>query len=280
MDEKKCIKNDEETFIGTVYLVGGGPGDPGLLTLRGLECLHKADVVVYDRLVNNLLLAHAPQAQMIDVGKEPDHHPIPQEQINHILVEEACRGKIVVRLKGGDPFVFGRGGEEAQALAEAGIRFEIVPGVTSAIAVPAYAGIPVTQRGMANSVTFVTGHCAGHEPLNLNWHALAQGNDTLVFLMGIHYLAQIVTSLIDAGLASTTPAALIEQGTLPEQKIVVGILDNITGKASEIRPPAIIVIGEVVKLHSTLNWFHPNTTIYKDISSSLETLQVPTHHTQ
>lgn len=267
MDEKKCIKNNAEETTGIVYLVGGGPGDPGLLTLRGLDYLHRADVVVYDRLANNLLLDYAPQAQLIDVGKEPDHHPIPQEQINCILIEKAREGKTVVRLKGGDPFVFGRGGEEAQALADAGIPFEVVPGVTSAIAVPAYAGIPVTQRGMASSVTFVTGHCAGREPLNLNWSALAQGNDTLVFLMGIHHLPQIVESLISAGRASETPVALIEQGTLPEQKIVAGTLADILEKASDIRPPAIIVIGEVVKLHSTLNWFHPDATYLSEMSN-------------
>ena len=267
MDEKKCAKNNAEESTGIIYLVGGGPGDPGLLTLRGLECLHKADVVVYDRLANNLLLDFAPQARLVDVGKEPNHHPIPQAQINCILIEQARQGRTVVRLKVGDPFVFGRGGEEAQALAEAGIPFEIVPGVTSAIAVPAYAGIPVTQRGMASSVTFVTGHCAGCEPLNLNWNALAQGNDTLVFLMGIHHLPQIVESLIDAGRASDTPVALIEQGTLPEQKIVVGTLANIIDRASHIQPPTIIVIGQVVKLHSILNWFHPNARHMPEMSS-------------
>ncbi len=258
MEEKQCTKNNNrEKSTGIVYLVGGGPGDPGLLTLRGLDCLHKADVVVYDRLANDLLLNYAPQAQLIDVGKEPNHHPIPQEQINLLLIEQAHQGRIVVRLKGGDPFVFGRGGEEAQALAESGIRFEIVPGVTSAIAVPAYAGIPVTQRGVATSVTFVTGHCASRESLNINWRALAESDGTLVFLMGIQHLPQIVASLMDAGLAPKTPVALIEQGTLPGQKVAAGTLNNITDKASEIRPPAIIVIGEVVKLHSTLDWFKP-----------------------
>ena len=242
---------------GTVYLVGAGPGDPGLLTVRGLECLQKADVVVHDRLANHQLLAYAPQAELIDVGKQPDHHPVPQTRINTILVKEACGGKIVVRLKGGDPFVFGRGGEEAQTLAEANIPFEIVPGVPSAIAVPAYAGIPVTQRGVACSVAFITGHCAGSKPLDLNWQALAEGIDTLVFLMGVHSLPQIVASLIEAGSSPEKPIALIEQGTLPEQKVVTGTLANILEKAAEINPPAIIIIGEVVSLHDTLAWFRP-----------------------
>ena len=173
MPDNNYTDSFEARSSGTVYLVGAGPGDPGLLTLRGLECLQKADVVVHDRLANHQLLAYAALAELIDVGKQPDHHPVPQAQINAILVEEAQKGKSVVRLKGGDPFVFGRGGEEAQALAEAGIPFEIVPGVTSAIAVPAYAGIPVTQRGVACSVAFITGHCAGSKPLDINWQALA-----------------------------------------------------------------------------------------------------------
>jgi uroporphyrin-III C-methyltransferase len=243
---------------GIVYLVGAGPGDPGLLTLRGLECLQKADVVVHDRLANGQLLDFAPDAELIYVGKQPDHHPIPQTQINTILVEEAKKGRTVVRLKGGDPFVFGRGGEEAQALTEAGISFEIVPGVTSAIAVPAYAGIPVTQRGTACSVAFITGHCANSKPLDINWEALSQGVDTLVFLMGVHNLPTIVTSLLEAGCPPDKPIALIEHGTLPEQKVVTGTLANILEGAAEIKPPAIIIVGEVVDLHNALNWFKPD----------------------
>lgn len=258
MRENNYTNNSEDLPNGIVYLVGAGPGDPGLLTLRGLECLRKADVVVHDRLANAQLLAHAPQAERIDVGKQPDHHPIPQTRINAILVEQARQGKIVVRLKGGDPFVFGRGGEEAQALVEAGIPFEIVPGVTSAIAVPAYAGIPVTQREMACSVAFITGHCAGSRPLDLNWGTLAQGIDTLVFLMGVHNLQVIVASLMGAGCPPERPVALIEQGTLPEQKVVTGTLANILEKAAEIKPPAIIIVGEVVNLHSMLDWFKPD----------------------
>ena len=258
MRENNYTNNSEYSPGGIVYLVGAGPGDPGLLTLRGLECLQKADVVVHDRLANSQLLAHAPQAELIDVGKQPDHHPVPQTRINTILVEQARQGKIVVRLKGGDPFVFGRGGEEAQALAEAGLPFEIIPGVTSAIAVPAYAGIPVTQRGMACSVAFITGHCAGSKPLDLNWEALAHGIDTLVFLMGVHSLPVIVTSLAEAGCTPETPVALIERGTLSEQKVMTGSLANILEKALEIKPPAIIIVGEVVDLHSMLDWFKPD----------------------
>ncbi|MBC8336738.1 MAG: uroporphyrinogen-III C-methyltransferase [Anaerolineales bacterium] len=255
MLENNYTNNTDNSSSGIVYLVGAGPGDPGLLTLRGLECLQKADLVVHDRLANQQLLAHAPQAEIIDVGKKPDHHPTPQERINAILVEEAQKGKVIVRLKGGDPFVFGRGGEEALSLAKAGIPFEIIPGVTSAISVPAYAGIPVTQRGVACSVAFITGHCAGSKPLDVDWQALSQGVDTLVFLMGVHSLKLIVTSLLKVGRSPETPIALIERGTLPEQKVVTGTLDNILEEAADIEPPAIIIIGKVVSLHPTLEWF-------------------------
>jgi uroporphyrinogen III methyltransferase/synthase len=246
---------------GAVYLVGAGPGDPGLLTLRGLACLQNADVVVHDRLANNELLAYAPQAELIDVGKLPDHHPIPQPEINAILVEKALAGKNVVRLKGGDPFIFGRGGEEALALSQAHIHFEIVPGVTSAIAVPAYAGIPVTQRGVACSVAIITGHAAGSRPLDLNWEALARGVDTLVFLMGVGSLPSIVSSLVAAGRPADTPVALIQQGTLPSQKVITGTLEDILSRAAEIQPPSIIVVGQVVNLHAALSWFQPEPAL-------------------
>lgn len=255
MPEKNYTNKADRSPKGIVYLVGAGPGDPGLLTLRGLECLQKAHVVVHDRLANQQLLEYATQAEFIDVGKKPDHHPVSQEKINAILVDEARKGKVVVRLKGGDPFVFGRGGEEALELARAGIRFEIVPGVTSAIAVPAYAGIPVTHRGVAGSVAFITGHGAGIEPLGLNWQALSQGVDTLVFMMGVQNLNLIVTSLLEVGRLPETPIALIERGTLPEQRLVKGTLANILEKTDDIEPPAIIIIGEVVRLGSSLEWF-------------------------
>lgn len=258
MDENNCTIKNEDRPDGVVYLVGGGPGDPKLLTLRGMECLQCADVVVHDRLANSRLLSHAPQhAELIDVGKLPDHHPIPQPQINALLVEKAREGRVVVRLKGGDPFVFGRGGEEAEALVEAGIRFEIVPGVTSAIAVPAYAGIPVTQRGVACSVAFITGHCAGSSPLSLNWRGLAESIDTLVFLMGVKSLPLIVSSLREAGCSPHMPVAVIEQGTLPQQRVVMGTLEDIEEKAVDVQPPSIIVVGNVVSLHETLAWFEP-----------------------
>jgi uroporphyrin-III C-methyltransferase len=258
MPDDNYTNKTESPSGGIVYLVGAGPGDPGLLTLRGLEYLQKADVVVHDRLANQQLLSYAPHAHLIDVGKQPNHHPVPQARINTILVEEARKGKVVVRLKGGDPFVFGRGGEEARALVAAGIPFEIVPGVTSAIAVPAYAGIPVTQREVACSVAIITGHCAGSKPLELNWQALAQGIDTLVFLMGVHSLPLIVASLVEAGRSPDTPVALIEQGTLPEQTVVTGTLADILEKATDLKPPAIIIVGEVVGLHSRLDWFKPS----------------------
>jgi uroporphyrin-III C-methyltransferase len=245
-----------ENRPGIVYLVGAGPGDPGLITLRGVECLKRADIVVYDRLVNPSLLAYAGQAELIDVGKQPDCHPLPQDEINALLIEKARAGKIVVRLKGGDPFVFGRGGEEAIALAEAGLPFEIVPGVTSAIAAPAYAGIPITHRGVACSVAFVAGQRADSaEDPACDWHRLAGGPDTLVFLMGVNNLPRIVERLVANGRSPGTPVALVEWGTLSSQRTVVGTLADIVERAADVRPPAVIVVGEVVRLRELLRWF-------------------------
>lgn len=241
---------------GRVYLVGAGPGDPGLLTLRGLECLQQAQVVVFDRLVSPLLRRQAPRAEWIDVGKQPDHHPIPQSEINALLVEHALAGRLVVRLKGGDPFVFGRGGEEALALAEAGIPFEVVPGVTSAIAVPAYAGIPVTQRGMAASVAFITGHRSqGIDDIAAALDCAALSAGTRVFLMGVTNLPAIVQRMLETGCSPDTPAAVIQQGTTSHQKVVEGTLANIVERAADIQPPAITVVGEVVRLRRQLRWF-------------------------
>ncbi len=241
---------------GIVYLVGAGPGDPGLITVRGLQCLQQAEVIVYDRLVSPALFDYAPQAEWIDVGKKPDHHPIPQQEINRILVEQAQLGRIVVRLKGGDPFVFGRGGEEALALVQAGVPFEVVPGVTSAIAVPAYAGIPVTQRGLVSNLAIITGHrldqpggCADQ------FDQCALEADTRVFLMGVHNLPNIVQRLLESGCSSDTPVAVIEQGTTPAQKVTVGTLATILEQSAGIRPPAITVVGEVVRLRDQLRWF-------------------------
>jgi uroporphyrinogen III methyltransferase/synthase len=246
----------EDVAPGIVYLVGAGPGDPGLLTLRGAECLHRADVVVHDRLVNPALLEHCPTARCIDVGKQPDHHPIPQESINTILVQEALAGQVVVRLKGGDPFVFGRGGEEALALAQAGIRFEVVPGISSAVAVPAYAGIPITHRGLACSAAIITGHRAdcAQDPES-DWLRAARGADTLVFLMGVRNLERIIAQVLLAGRTLDTPVAVIEQGTCPAQRTVLGTLADIASKAVDLHPPAIIVVGEVVQLAEALHWY-------------------------
>src|SRR5512132_2575087 len=203
---------------GVVYIVGGGPGDPGLITVKGLECLRRADVVLYDRLVaQELLVEPPPHAEMIDVGKEPKRHRRSQEEINALLIEKAREGKIVVRLKGGDPFVFGRGGEECQALAEAGIPYEVVPGVSSAIAVPAYAGIPVTQRGVTTAFTVVAGH-TGSSYSTIDWEAIARIG-TIVFLMGVEHLPEIVEQLIAHGRNADTPVALIREGTTQNQLV-------------------------------------------------------------
>lgn len=239
---------------GIVYIVGGGPGDPGLITVKGLDCLRRADVVLYDRLVAQELLTEvSAHAEMIDVGKEPKRHRRSQAEINTLLVEKARAGKIVVRLKGGDPFVFGRGGEECQALAEAGIRYEVVPGVSSAIAVPAYAGIPVTQRGMTTAFTVVAGHTGGSDS-SIDWEAIARIG-TIVFLMGVEHLPEIVPQLIAYGRAADTPVALIQEGTTPNQLIVTGTLTDIVQKTREIRPPAVLIVGDVVRLQEQLHWF-------------------------
>lgn len=243
-----------------VHLVGAGPGDPGLITVRGIECLQKAEIVIYDRLVNPILLQYAPNAEWIDAGKQPDHHPLPQGKINELLVEKALEGKRVVRLKGGDPYVFGRGGEEAIALVNAGIPFEIVPGITSAIAAPAYAGIPVTHRGVSQSVSFITGHSAKDDDLPEEWSCLAGSDGTLVFLMGVHNLPQITRQLLNGGRHPQTPIAIIEKGTCSQQKTVTGTLENIVEKAKEIQPPSIIIVGEVVRLRETLQWYDKPAT--------------------
>lgn len=245
---------------GIVYLVGAGPGDPDLITVAGLKCLQRADVVVYDRLANPALLAHAPAgAELIDAGKEADRHTLPQAEINRLLVERGRSGQTVVRLKGGDPFVFGRGGEEALALAAAGVPFVVVPGVSSAIAAPAYAGIPVTQRELAGSVTIITGHRADAvgDP-EAEWERLsaAQTGGTLIFLMGVGNLAAIVAALRRGGRSADTPIALIANGTRPDQQVVVGTLADIVEAATGvIRPPAVIVVGPVVALREALAWF-------------------------
>jgi len=242
--------------IGKVYLVGAGPGDPGLITVRGLELLRKAEVVVYDRLVNPKLLAEAPSnAIRIFAGKLTGYHSLPQEEINDLLIHHARGGCRVVRLKGGDPFIFGRGGEEAEALREAGIPFEIVPGVSSAAAVPAYAGVPLTHRKVSSSFAVVTGHEACKENPSVDWGRLANAVDTLVILMGLKQLPAIVKKLLAHGLSCETPVAIVRWGTTDLQETLTGTLADIVDKAAGLRPPVVIVIGEVVRLRDRLQWF-------------------------
>jgi uroporphyrin-III C-methyltransferase len=262
---------DPSSNSGIVYIVGGGPGDPGLITVKGLECLRRADVVLYDRLVaQELLVEPPPHAEMIDVGKEPKRHRRSQEEINVLLIEKAREGKIVVRLKGGDPFVFGRGGEECQALAEAGVRYEVVPGVSSAIAVPAYAGIPVTQRGITTAFTVVAGH-TGASDSTIDWEAISRIG-TIVFLMGVEHLPEIVEKLIEHGRPVETPAALIREGTTSNQLIITGSLEDIVEKSRDIHPPAILIVGEVVRLHEQLDWFAPQTLAIQNLQEAFLSL--------
>ena len=245
---------------GEVWLVGAGPGDPGLITLAGLEAVRQADVIVYDRLVSPRLLEHARDgAELIYVGKisgAPGGHD--QAAINRTLVEKGREGKRVVRLKGGDPFVFGRGGEEAEALRAAGVPFHVVPGVTSAVAVPAYAGIPVTHRGVAATFAVVTGHeDPGKGDPAIDWERLATAVDTLTLLMGMKTLPEVIEKLIAGGRPADTPAAVIRWGTTPDQRTVVGTLADIVRRVEEagLEPPAITVVGDVVRLRETLRWF-------------------------
>jgi uroporphyrinogen III methyltransferase/synthase len=244
---------------GKVYLVGAGPGDPGLITVKGLECLRKADVIIYDRLVDDSLLGEAsPGSEKIYVGKGRGCHALEQKEINLLLIGKAREGKTVVRLKGGDPFVLGRGGEEAEVLAANDIPFEVVPGVSSAYAVPAYAGIPVTHRRLASSFTVITGHeDPEKDESSIAWDRISTGSDTLVFLMGMGNLAHIVNKLIQNGRPSSTPVAVISQGTSPEQRTLVGTLEDIVSRAQKegFEPPAVIVVGEVVKLREQIRWF-------------------------
>jgi uroporphyrin-III C-methyltransferase len=244
--------------VGKVYLVGAGPGDPGLLTVRGLELLRAAHVVVYDQLVSSAILAEASAATIkIYVGKHAGKHCIAQEEINGVLIDYARSGYDIVRLKGGDPFVFGRGGEEAAELAGAGIPFEIVPGVSSAIAVPAYAGIPLTHRRCASSFAVVTGHPALNAKATVDWTRLASSVDTLVILMGVKNLPQIVADILRGGVSRQTPVAVIRWGTTQAQESVIGTLDNIAERASRLESPAVIVVGKVVELSKQLQWFVP-----------------------
>lgn len=258
----KIDEGAQEVRIGKVYIVGAGPGDPELLTLKGARCLQAADVVLYDRLVSPELLKMArTDAKHVFVGKNPTCHSIPQEQINVLLLAYARQGHIVVRLKGGDPFIFGRGGEEALALSQAGIPFEIVPGVSSALAVPAYAGIPVTHREYASTVTILTGHEGyphAHTSPGINWEALAALGGTLVVLMGVKGMPHFTQRLIEGGLSPTLPAAVIQEGTTQRQRVVTGTLADIAERAAKagLSSPAITVIGSVVELSEAVAWHH------------------------
>lgn len=244
---------------GKVFLIGAGPGDPGLITVKGKEAIEAAGVVIYDYLANPALLKYAKeQAELIYVGKSGSFHALEQDEINELLVDKARAGLTVARLKGGDPFIFGRGGEEALALAAEGIEFEVIPGVSSAYAAPAYGGIPVTHRGMATSVSFITGH---EDPIKeeseIDWQSLAHLKGTLVFLMGVKNLGHISERLIEAGKSGDTPAAVIMWGTTASQEMVIGILKDIASKVEEagLKAPAITVVGDVVSLADELAWF-------------------------
>ncbi len=244
---------------GKVYIVGAGPGDPGLITLKAMRLIEEADVIVYDHLVNQRILKYAqPRARMIDAGKQVGHRMLEQEAINRLLIKEAKRGMNVVRLKGGDPFIFGRGGEECEALAVRGIPFEVVPGVSSAVAAPAYAGIPLTHRVFASSVALVTGHeDSAKKAPTVYFQKLAQAVDTVVCLMGVKTMARTVRELRAGGAPPNTPVAVIEQGTYPHQRVVEGMLDTIIAlvKRKAIKPPAVMVVGKVAQLRGRIAWF-------------------------
>lgn len=241
---------------GEVFLVGAGPGDPELLTLKAYRIITSAEVVLYDRLVSKAILELIPpEAELIHVGKQRSNHTVPQDKINERLVDLAQSGRRVVRLKGGDPFIFGRGGEEIETLAAAGVRFQVVPGITAASGCAAYAGIPLTHRDYAQSVRFVTGHLKNNT-CDLPWNDFVQNNQTLVFYMGLVGLPVITRELVAHGMSETMPVALVSKGTTPEQKVVVGELNTIVKKVedSQVQAPTLIIIGPVVELRSRLDW--------------------------
>ena len=260
--------------MGKVYLVGAGPGDPDLLTLKGKKCLEQAHAIFYDQLVSDELLKHAAEsAELIYVGKQGGKHCADQRAIEELLVRKAREGKTVVRLKGGDPFVFGRGGEEAAALKRAGIPYEIVPGVSSAIAAPAYAGIPVTHRSCASSVAIVTGHEALNNRGQVKWDKLARSVDTLVILMGLRNLRKIMHRLLEGGCEPHRPVALIHCATQPSQKSLLGTVQTIADLADQAKfqSPTVIVVGEVVRLGRELHWV--NEAVVDDRSSFIKVLE-------
>ncbi|NET30407.1 MAG: uroporphyrinogen-III C-methyltransferase [Cyanothece sp. SIO1E1] len=270
----------EQNCLGKVYLVGAGPGDPGLLTLKGKALIEHADVVVYDALVSPKIIAMiGAQAEQINAGKRRGRHSLMQSEITQLLMDKARTHAVVVRLKGGDPFVFGRGGEEMQDLVNAGVSVEMVPGITSGIAAPAYAGIPVTHRAYGSSVTFVTGHeAAGKYRPEVNWAAIAQGSETIVIYMGVHNLPHIIERLEAAGLSLDTPIALIRWGTRPDQEELIGSLKTIVAQieAAQFEAPAIAVIGQVVNLHQILAGCRPTAIATSHCMSSPNHPDAPT----
>lgn len=261
---QQAIDDPKQSGAGEVYLVGAGPGDPDLLTFKALRLMQQADVIVYDRLVSAPILDLCRRdAERIYVGKARAEHALPQESINALLVRLAQEGKRVCRLKGGDPFIFGRGGEEIEELSEVGVSFQVVPGITAASGCSAYAGIPLTHRDYAQSVRFVTGHLKNGTP-DLPWAELVYPNQTLVLYMGLVSLGPIREKLLAHGLAASTPVAMISKGTTPEQQVIIGTLGNIEGKLVEqpLPPPTLIIVGEVVGLRARLNWFEPLSKIH------------------